>query len=137
MKPLIVFPDPVLVTLTALRTGGFLADPVVAEANPTVTRTLPERDSTTTRPAITVADDGDAGGGSRVTENATVRITVWDTDAHRAKHLARLARAYLVAYPGDALSGGFRDGTRPFTTTDPDDGTELASFVITSRLKPE
>ena len=137
-RPLVVFPDPIVVTLRALRSGGFRDDPLVSTTGATVTRTLPDRDADTEAPSVVVANDGDAGDGFwPVSENALMRITVWDRDAHRAASLARLARAYLLANLGGAGSRGVRGGTLPTLSTDPDDGTPLSSFTIIARLKAE
>lgn len=136
-KPVIVFPDAVLVGLTALREGPFADLPEVVAADLSVSRSIPDRDVYTAHPALSVSDDGDAGGTNRVTEEALLRISVWDMDAFRGLRLARLARAYLLAYGGSPASRGFSDASHPFSTEDPDDGTPLASFTITARLRPE
>lgn len=136
-KPLLVFPDVVVVTLTALR-GDFARHPEVVASGATISRKMPARTAETAEPSILVADDGDAGTGVwPVSEDAIVRITVWDNDAHRATRLARLARAHLLAYPGAAGSRGFTGGIRPFSSTDPDDATPISSFTLTARLRAE
>lgn len=138
MRDLAVYPDPVIVTLDALRNGGFLSDPVVAQGEVKISRSLPARDSTTSRADLVVSDDGEAyEGSSEITEAALVRVSVWDNNAFRATEVARYARAYLLAYLGDARVVDFRRGTRPLPTTDPDDGSPLTSFTIIARLKAE
>lgn len=137
MRPLLVFPDPVVVTLGVLR-GAFLALPEVAATGVTISHAMPARTADTIAPSILVADDGDAYTGSwPVHEDALMRVTVWDRSPFRAARLARLARAYLLADPGSPISRGFRAGARPFPSTDPDDATPLASFTITARLRAE
>jgi len=134
-KPLLVFSDPVEVGLRVLR-GAFAAHPEVAGLGLTISHKMPDRDADTAAPAIRLADDGDAGTGRwPVSEDAVLRVTVWDASPFRARRLARLARAHLLAYPGDATSRGFTAGTRPFPSEDPDDATPLASFTITARLR--
>lgn len=134
-KPLVIFPDPIAVGLRALR-GAFAAHADVASTAATISRTMPNRTADTEAPSVLVADDGDAGSGYwPVSEDAVLRVTVWDASPHRAGHLARLARAHLLTYPGDADSRGFTAGTRPFPSTDPDDETPISSFTITARLR--
>lgn len=138
MKPLVVFPDPLVVGLRVLREEGFASVPEVVASGATISRSMPERTLDTVEPSILVANDGDAGTGHwPVSEDAVLRVTVWDKSAHRASRLARLARAHLLAYPGDATSRGFARGTTPLPSTDPDDGTPLSSFTIIARLKAE
>lgn len=138
MKPLVVFPDPIVVALRALREDGFLADPLVAATGATVSRKMPERNADTVAPSVLVANDGDAGTGFwPVSEDALLRVTVWDRDPVRASALARRARAYLMAHPGAADSRGFARGTTPLPATDPDDDTPLSSFTIIARLRAE
>lgn len=133
-KPLVIFPDPLVVALRALR-GPFA---LTLPAGASISRTLPKRDAATSAPAVVVADDGDAGSGSwPVSEDALLRVSVWDNDFARAGQIARTARAHLLAYPGDGASRGFTRGTRPLTGTDPDDGTPVATFTIIARLKAE
>lgn len=137
-KPLVVFPDPIVVGLDALRDGGFADLPEVAATGLTISATLPERDADTEEPALVVANDGDAYSGFwPVSENAILRVTVWDADAFRAGRLARLARAHLLAYPGGPGSRGFTRGTLPLPATDPDDDSPLSSFTIIARLRAE
>lgn len=134
-KPLIVFPDPIEVGLRVLR-DGFASHPEIVGSGLTISRTMPARTADTVAPALRVADDGDAGTGYwPVSEDAVLRVTVWDASAYRASRFARLARAHLLAYSGDVASRGFTAGTRPFPSEDPDDATPLASFTITARLR--
>ncbi|WP_353950003.1 hypothetical protein V6K52_10125 [Knoellia sp. S7-12] len=83
-----------------------------------------------------VADDGDAGTGAwPASEDAVVRVTVWAPDAHDASGLASRLRAHLLAYGGDAASRGFAGGSRALPSLDPDDGSPLATFTVTARLR--
>ena len=133
-KPLVIFADPVTVALRVLR-GAFAA---TLDAGDTITHSLPKRDVDTLTSAVIVADDGDAGTSVKfVAENAILRVSVWDKDAHRAGRIAASARAHLLADPGAADSRGFTGGTRPFVTNDPDDGTPVSSFTIIARLRAE
>jgi hypothetical protein len=137
VKPLVVFPDPIVVGLRVLR-GDFLSLPEVAATGATVSHKMPARDADTVEPSILVANDGDAGTGHwPVSEDALLRVTVWDRDPVRASWLARTARAHLLADPGAADSRGFTRGSTPLPATDPDDGTPLSSFTIIARLRPE
>lgn len=136
-RPLIVFPDAVVEVLRVVRASVLTVEEVSA-TSAVASRTMPKRDSSTTRPDLLVADDGDAGTSYwPVTSDALMRISVWDNDSHRAGRLARLTSAHLLAYKGDSKIRGFRSASRPFTTTDPDDATPLASFTIIARLKAE
>lgn len=134
-RPLVVFPDGAEETLRVVR--GLLAlDVELAESGLTAHRTMPARDVYTAAPALLVADDGDAGTGFwPVGSDALMRLSVWASSPYRAHYLARLTSAHLMAYAGDARVRGFRFASRPFATTDPDDGTPIASFTITARLK--
>lgn len=133
-KPLLVFPDPIVVALRVLRTAFAATLP----SGSTVSRSLPARTSSTASPSVVVADDGDAGTSRwPVSEDALLRVTVWDNDPHRAGRIAASARAHLLADPGAADSRGFTGGTRPLAGTDPDDGTPLSSFTIIARLRAE
>lgn len=136
-KPFVLFPDPIAESLRVLR-DGFLADPDVSPTGATVSRSMPSRTADTAAPAVLVALDGDAGSDYwPAGADALMRVSVWDADPFRALRLANLAQAHLLAYPGDAKVRDYRFNGIPFPTTDPDDGSPVASFIIIARLRAE
>ncbi|SCL33011.1 hypothetical protein GA0070616_4612 [Micromonospora nigra] len=72
----------------------------------------------------------------RVSQRATVRVTVWAESDAAGYDLAANAHASLMAHEGNADVHGFGPLTGPLPTDDPDTGRPLCSFTVSARLRP-
>lgn len=71
-------------------------------------------------------------------EIAVVQVTAWADSKAKALRLLQVARAVLVAHPGDAQVGSITAGRRgPYSGNDPDSGRPLAATSVRMRLLPE
>lgn len=68
---------------------------------------------------------------------ATVRVTAWSASTTKAKRLAGLAQAILLAHPGDRAAGvaGCLPGTGVLPTRDPKTKAALASITVRMKLR--
>lgn len=71
-------------------------------------------------------------------ETAVVQVTAWDETAAKALRLVQVARAVLVAHPGDELVASVTANNRrgPVQATDPDTRQRLAFCTVALRLLP-
>lgn len=86
-------------------------------------------------PYVLVADDGPAAVTYPIVSTTTLRVTVWHKDADQAWDLANLCHGILLGASGDVLthcapSIGPRGGI-----TDPDLGTDLATFQVRATVR--
>lgn len=133
MNPMVVFPDPLLVSLSVLRSGiGAVYTPPVRFGTIDPDRRPADLQGL---PYVRVAMDG---GQSRypVLETANLRITVWAATEDETLRLAQLLRAVVMAYPGDQDLRSFGQPSVPLPAPDPDSGSPLAFFTVAARLRP-
>lgn len=132
MKPLVIFPDPMLAVLEVLRERL----PAHVEGVTLGTKTPdPDKGEPASLPYVLVRQDG-AWGTYPVQETATVRLTVWAGSEARALAVVRTARALLLAYEGGAKVRSFGNLTAPMPTEDPDTGAPLGYCTVAARLRP-
>lgn len=87
-------------------------------------------------PYVVVRVDGNVRD-ARLNGRATVRVTVWHRDEGLALDLAALCEALLLG--GLATDAGIRSVgpvSSPIPSEDPDNGTPLAFFRVTARMRP-
>lgn len=128
---MIIFPDPLLVSLSVIRAA---AHPELA-ALTYGTKTPDEMGDDF--PGTPYAAFSLVGQASRYpfTERATVRISVWGETPAKAYRLAQMIRAALVFYDGP--SGSFRGAGGGLIAVDPDTGNPMAFIDVSLRLRPE
>jgi predicted small lipoprotein YifL len=129
-KPAVVFPDPMLATLTVLR--------ALAPSEATYGTKQPEEfpaDNVPTPPYAMVRTDFQQTAYP-VLQTATIRVTVWGASEASGLALAGRLMAYLLSYAGDTEVRGFGDLTGPLPTTDPDTGRPISTFTVAARLRP-
>jgi hypothetical protein len=135
VKPLVLFPDPELaaVALLEARLGDYTARPEAEGVHVGVA--LPSRWTAADGPYVQVACDGSVPAYP-VYRRATVRVTVWHSTTTKAKALAELAYAVLLAHPGGGEIRNVLDGTGVLPTYDRDTKTDLATFTVRVTLRP-
>lgn len=133
------FDDPVLAVVEALR--GLLAgrtEPFAAGA--TVGTLLPFTRAleAPSLPYVHVRLDASAPqyGRSGALEVASLGVSVWGRTDYDTLALARLCRALLADYGGDARVFSLTPLAGPTPTNDPDSGSPLSSFTLAARLRP-
>lgn len=131
--PLTIFPDPILATLEVLRATlpDFYPDAVIGTVHPEFQET-----GGPGLPYVRVALDG-TFGQHPVTQEATVRVQVYDAHPSEALAIAQLTRGLLLAHEGGTKLRSFGALTGPILTTDPDSATPLAYVTVSARLRPE
>jgi hypothetical protein len=147
--------DPTSHVLDRLTAGGLAATPpfalVVRDGEAGSARIVVRGELVVHADGTAVSGSGIATWTERVLESGEVRIEAPSAtgesdaaeDAARSGGLPVVeaivpARAVVsAAYRGDTSVLDYRNGARPIPTTDPDDGTPLASFTIICRLKAE
>lgn len=128
----VVFPDPMLATVTYLR--PVLAARIEAVAEGVSVGTL-EAAPDGSLPYVSVRLEG-SSMTLRVAETVTLRVRVWHTSEARALALAQLCRALLLTFAGSSGVRGYSPLVGPVSVSDPDNGTPLASFTVAARLRP-
>lgn len=134
MTPLVTFPDPILAALGVLRTRLPALFEALGVTVGTVDPGLLGGDFTGP-PYVMVRLDATLTRYP-VTETATLRVTTWGGTEAKGLRLAQLARAVLLAHPGDLQVRSFGALTGPIPATDPDDGQPLSYFTVAARLRP-
>lgn len=137
VKPLVVFPDIQSAGAAVLRTA-LAGRPEPFAAGATVgTRVPGDRSPETPRlPHVLVRLDADLPHPSMANTRATLRCTVWHTDADSAHDLAQLCRGLWLVHDGTVLRS-VRPGTGPLPTVDPDTGVDLSTFTVIANVKPQ
>lgn len=131
-KPVVIFGDPLMGTLDALRSRmpGYDGTATYGTKQPTTAA-----DGSPVRPYVMVAVDRMSGQYPAFAV-ATVRVTVWHTSESRALQLAMRARAVLLSDRGNNHVRHFGEGIGPNPLTDPETNSPMCSFTVAARLRP-
>lgn len=84
-------------------------------------------------PYVLVRCDGTPETVYPIVARATVRVTAWHHDDDQAFDLAQLCHGLLCAHTG-AVIAGCAPLTGPIRGTDPDSGTDLATFTVRANV---
>lgn len=134
-EPLLVFPDALTEGLRILRGSTFREAQEATYGTETPTD-LGDDFPGTPYVALTLLDSDTSLHPYR--ETALVQVTAWDESASKALRLLQVARAVLVAHPGDAAVAAITAKGRrgPVATKDPDTRQPLAFCTVAIRLLP-
>jgi hypothetical protein len=132
VKPLVVFPDPILATLELLRERVSPHYPNVSFVSRDYDESDPDNPG---RPYLVVRQDG-AYGQHPVTRTAALRLVAHETSEAKAYRLASVCQAVLLAYEGGVKVRSYGDLTGPIPSKDVDSGEPLAFFTVAARLRP-
>lgn len=86
---------------------------------------------------VQVELDGTPVSEAPVAWRSTLRVTAWSASRSKAKDLAALCEALLMAHPGDRVTGcsGCLPGTGVLMAQDPDTKAQLASVTALVKLR--
>jgi hypothetical protein len=132
---LLVFPDALSQGLRVLR-GSTFPEALAASYGTATPDELADDFPGTPYVSLTLLDSDTALYPYR--ETALVQVTAWDESASKALRLVQVARAVLVAYPGDELIAAITAKGRrgPVSDRDPDTRQPLAYCTVAIRLLP-
>ncbi|MCD9196075.1 hypothetical protein [Streptomyces albireticuli] len=92
-------------------------------------------------PYVLVRKDTDLPHSSMANTRATLRVTVWHTDADQAHDLAQLCQGLLIVHSGPVIRG-VRPATGPLAAVDdtsrgtPGSDIDLSTFTVLANVRP-
>lgn len=129
--------DPIIFDDVQLATRDILRDILPKHGIEATVSTRPPSYDAAVPPGLHIrVRAGTALRDTRVSANASVRITVYGRDEGDSMRVATLVEALLLSEVANASVRGFGPVAGPVPGTDPDTGVPLALVIVQARLRP-